>query len=811
MKIFPLSLGIIVPILIGFNSLKSFSQCTDNTSKYATNIKYEHLSAIIKDTDFSLNTIFLAKFTDQTLMGNGINICQKEHRSFPTDIDLKNSRVITHLESNDETEHATKVASIMLGAGNSSPLNEGIVPKAKLYSIQFGNLFPEKDDFYLNNTISVINNSYGTEIENYYGQHALEYDALIKRIPTLFCVFSAGNIGFTTYDKGFYKNIQGMANLTGNFKMSKNTLSVGAIDQFGILTNVSSRGPAFDGRIKPEVVAVSNNGTSEAAAMASGIAALAQQAFKKQTDRMMNAATLKAILINSADDVGLLGIDHQTGFGNLNAYQALKTIQENRFWENTVNYSGQKEWGITVPNQVKKLKISLAWIDPPAPLNAATALVNDLDLELSTGLNTWKPWVLSTFPHADSLLKTAQRQKDNLNNIEQITVDNPSGGNYNISVKGNKVLVEGQRFSVAYQWEMKDAFSWIYPLENTKLLAQKTHILRWKSALKGNVGTLEYSINQGKTWQIITRNLNLTQAFYEWTTPDIFSSVQLRISTNDGQQFDSSNFTIAPELLVNPSFFCTDSVQLSWRSSTNHLPQETIYFVYKFDKNTNSWVKKNLVNKNTITLKGTNLDDFFAIEPTLPSGIIGIRSDLVSAINTGTFCFYKSINASVENEQVGITLSLATLNGIKNIIFQKVNLQGITVLKTISISTNIFDYTINDDAPDDGLNTYQATIVFNNGKSVITNSAHLFYYKNEPFWVYPNPLNQGSPLFVSTNESVDYTFKLYDITGKKYAEQIIYRGDNQVNLPLLPLGSYFYSLISQERNLLKKGKISIIE
>ncbi len=68
--------------------------------------------------------------------------------------------------------------------------------------------------------------------------------------------------------------------------MSKNTLSVGAVDSQGKVSPLSSRGPAYDGRIKPELVAYGEGGTSEAAALVSGVSLLLQQAYREQQNHL---------------------------------------------------------------------------------------------------------------------------------------------------------------------------------------------------------------------------------------------------------------------------------------------------------------------------------------------------------------------------------------------------------------------------------------------------------------------------------------------------------------------------------------------
>ena len=132
-------------------------------------------------------------------------------------------------------------------------------------------------------------------MENDYGLNAIAFDKSANNNEGLLHVFSSGNSGSATSNSGVYSGITGFANLTGNFKMAKNILTVGAVDSFGNVAPLSSRGPAYDGRIKPELVAFQKNGTSEAAALVSGTALLLQQYYKNQNaDSVLPSALVKS-------------------------------------------------------------------------------------------------------------------------------------------------------------------------------------------------------------------------------------------------------------------------------------------------------------------------------------------------------------------------------------------------------------------------------------------------------------------------------------------------------------------------------------
>src|SRR5690606_12217225 len=174
--------------------------------------------------------------------------------------------------------------------------------------------------------------------------------------------------------------------------------------------------------IKPELVAFGVDGSSGSAAVVSGIALMLQQAYKDLHDSLPQSALIKAVLINSADDIGPPHPDFISGYGNTNAYKALQTIINGYFIKGTVSENEEISISLQVPQNTSQLKITLVWNDLPAAANSTKALINDLDLKLSAGAESWQPWVLNHFPHKDSLLLPAERKQDTLNNVEQITI-----------------------------------------------------------------------------------------------------------------------------------------------------------------------------------------------------------------------------------------------------------------------------------------------------------------------------------------------------------------------------------------------------
>jgi len=119
---------------------------------------------------------------------------------------------------------------------------------------------------------------------------------------------------------------------------AEKVITVGAMGPVGEIFQRSSRGPTPDNRVKPDLVAVGVNvtsarsgtlhgegnmdGTSMAAPQVAGAVAVI---LEKQP--VLDPASVKRVLLRSADDVGLSGPDNTYGYGALNLSSALSLVE----------------------------------------------------------------------------------------------------------------------------------------------------------------------------------------------------------------------------------------------------------------------------------------------------------------------------------------------------------------------------------------------------------------------------------------------------------------------------------------------------
>jgi len=762
---------------------------------FADNTRKAHTELAISDIDLGANTISTIQSIYPAINGQGINLSVKEDK-YDNDLDLLGRTFESFPASATTSGHATTMATLIGGNGNSFVKGLGAAPMVRFTSANFINLFPDSTAVFKTFDIGLQNHSYGTGIENYYGAESVAYDEQVWANDSIVHVFSSGNIGLNAPATGVYNGLTGVANLSGDFKQAKNVLVIGGTGRTNIPEGLSSGGPAYDGRIKPELVADGEDGTSGAAALASGTVALLQQAYKLKHGNLPPVALVKAILINSADDIGNAYVDFKTGYGKLNALEAMRTMQENRFNIGAIDNGGQRDFSVDVPTGTKELKVSIAWTDPAAALNAPNALVNDLDLSVSgPDGKTILPWTLSSYPSLDSLHKPAQRLIDTINNTEQVTIANPVAGSYTIRVKGRKVPLGPQKFYVAYQSIQANKFEWIYPVAASQLFAADGNYLRWQSSFDAVRGRLSISYDHGVIWKAID-NITLKSNYYNWQSGDVFSTAMLKMDIGNNS-FLSAEFSISAPITLSVGYNCAQGTLLHWS------PQQgsTGYTVYTIKDNVLQKLS-NVTDTSVIIPAGQQTSKYFAVSAA-GNGFEGIKSYTIDVTTQGVGCYVKTLLANVTGSKVLLNLYLGSTVNLKSITWEKMT--GPASFKSIGTSAviaNQLSYQFTDTAPKQ-VQYYRAKLTTADNQVIYTDTVKAVVLQNKQFAVYPNPVDKQ--FTVLSGDINNYDFKLYDASGKLSITQILNNLQNTVPVSLNP-GIYVY-VISLDGHVVYNGKL----
>jgi Subtilase family/Secretion system C-terminal sorting domain len=762
----------------------------------------------------SLNKINLANESIPNANGNGIIIGIKEKLMDVADIDLQKRVNASTIASTELDNHATVIATLAGGAGNSFYTGKGLAWKCRFYSSTYSNLFPDDANVLVQNNVTVQNHSYGTIIQNFYGAETVAYDAQTWQNKNIIHIFSSGNKGQEANTQGTYANISGFANLTGNFKMAKNIITVAATDTAGVIEPFSSAGPLYDGRIAPQIAALGPNGTSDAAALVSGATAIIQQVYRDSNSNIIpTAAAVKAILYNSADDIGIKGIDYKSGFGALNVFKAIKIIEERKYENNQLAHNENWVKNITVPTQAANLKITLCWTDTAALLQNNKALVNDLDIELTelaTG-NKYLPWVLSTFSNMDSLKLLPKRKRDSLNTAEQISIDFPTAGQYQIKIIGKQIQTASkQAFSIAYSWDTIYVFNFTNPINADDVDRNEDEKLsiKWNVALPDTnaVGNLAITYNNGVNWQPIASSIKLIKQQYKWTIPDTATKAKLKMDCAFGTFF-SKDFIIAPVTKLNIAFFCKDSMQLSWNP---HIYANS----YTISTLLDSAYLKNIASTSDTSIvlqRNNNIGNIFTVKPLLSNGLWATKSAAVDVRSQAVNCYYKTLLADIDGNTINITLELSTTINIDSVQFEKLDELGklIEKLEKQKVLANQIVYNTKDKNPTAGRNYYRAKIFLKSGSSFYSGIASVISNGNKFIFMYPNPTRYNQSLNYQVKEVIGaMNFVIYDMQGRLLRTQSI-GTSGKIETKNLATGIFVFKIVNDNGTVLDTGKFII--
>ena len=421
-------------------------------------------------------------------------------------------------DASDPDGHGTHTAGSLIGDGTaSSGQYRGMAWQARLVhqSIMdssgslggIGDLYAMFAESYAYGA-RIHSNSWGSNTYGVYDDECRLTDLFAWDNPNLLAVFAAGNAGTNGNRNGVIDT-----GSVGSPAAAKNVLAVGASENdrapgsggyssftwyngwptlyptspirndyisYSATTSpyrqgmaaFSSRGPALDGRIKPDVIAPAtdiistkssiggsgwgvlsgnsrycfNGGTSMSTPLIAGsVALLRQYAVERGGVTNPSAALLKAMLLGGSRSLtpGQYGTgatreipatspNNVEGWGQPDISNTVHpTNRMVRLFDRIAPVSGSTNaFAISVTVSNTPLDVALAWIDYPATAGAGVTLVNDFDL-------------LVTAPDGSSFYPNAGTARDALNTVETLHVAATQTGTYQVKVIGYNVPYPG--------------------------------------------------------------------------------------------------------------------------------------------------------------------------------------------------------------------------------------------------------------------------------------------------------------------------------------------------------------------------------
>ncbi|UKN02145.1 S8 family serine peptidase [Paracrocinitomix mangrovi] len=597
------------------------------------------------------------------LSGAGVTIMLQDDGIIGPHIDYQGR--IDHTATSNNGDHGDHVAGIIMGAGNLNPDAIGNAPGSALLVYSSGNSnYDFVPTLYEDEGVVITSKSYGNGLNNGYTSLASELDQQCRDYEALIHVFSAGNSGT---DDGGYGAGAGWGNITGGHKQGKNVIAVGNLSNTDDLANGSSRGPATDGRIKPDICAVGTSvfstidvntydiksGTSMACPGVSGTLALLYEAYRNQNNGdNPDAALMKGAILNTAEDLGNPGPDFKYGWGRINAKRAHDLLMNNQYSFDYISMGENIPVSLDVPSGVKQVRIMLYWKDVAGTPSANPALVNDLDLKVITNEGTEVfPWVLNPTPNATLLNQNAQQGVDDLNNMEQVTIDNPSSGNYTVSVNGTDIPSGPQKFYVLYEYIFDDVVL-TYPIGGETFVPGQSELIRWDAIADTGSYVIEYSTDGGQNWTQIAGSVPGDWRSYPWnpSVAGITGDARIRITYGASTDMSAADFSIIgqPQNL-NVEWACPNAFNFSW----DPVPGAIGYEVFLLGDEYMDSAGYVTTNNATVYASSTQTQ-WYSVRAYGPNGAIGKRA-VAEQKSPGTFgctmnppsAFFTALCASV--------------------------------------------------------------------------------------------------------------------------------------------------------------------
>jgi hypothetical protein len=268
-----------------------------------------------------------------------------------------------------------------------------------------------------------------------------------------------------------------------------------------------------------------STGTSHSTPAVSGACALLRQYFINESNTPPSPAMTKAFLMNSARYLNGVNANDKLwsanqGMGELNlgtVFDGAQRIVRDQLAIEKFTSAGQTRiYNGTIPDASKPFRVTLAWTDAPGSTSASKALVNNLDLVVTAGTNSYKGNVFN------GQYSTNGGAADGTNNVESVFL--PSGATTNFTVTISAAQINADAITNGGILPEQDFALVIY---NGAIAIPAIQSI----SVSNNLATLKWGVNANFSYRVQFKN-NLADANWTDLTTNILATNSVFAVTN---------------------------------------------------------------------------------------------------------------------------------------------------------------------------------------------------------------------------------------------------------------------------------------
>ena len=216
----------------------------------------------------------------------------------------------------------------------------------------------------------------------------------------------------------------------------------------------------------------------------------------------------------------------------------------------------------------------------------------------------------------------------------------------------------------------------------------------------------------------------------------------------------------------------------------------------------------NVSDTSIIIHNSNNASPYIAVTTVFDNRHTGVNSYAFNYTNQGVGCYISNFLADITADKHALLqLSLGTTFQVATVQFQELTSNGWATIHTVQPVNNLL-VTFEDQTLHNGTNTYRAVVILVNGTLIYSATAGIYYFGNQVFVMFPNPVQRLQPLTILSNNFSLNTLIIYDITGRKVMQKQISNVNENVAVSQLAKGMYIVVIFNGNEKLFT-GKLFV--